>query len=113
MPPERKIANQTENQRRFFAIPGLASVMGTIDLRTANDPELHTLFVRNIGTLVDYYAAIYYAATGRGYRKLNKFKREYEKDQNSRQYNPRLIKLLSPHMSIIRSRVYGPLSKRK
>lgn len=113
MSPERKSVNQAESQRKLFAIPGLASVMDTIDVKTTNNPTLHDLFLGNRETLTDYYNAIFYAAAGRGYRKLNKFKKEFEKDQDSPHYNPGLIKLLDFHMSIIRSRIYGPLSKRK
>ena len=113
MTQERKSVNQTESQRKFFAIPGLAKVMDTIDIKTANNPILHNLFLENRGTLTDYYNAVFYAATGRGYRKLNKFKREFEKDQNSPRYNPELIKLLDPHISIIKNRIYGPLSIKK
>jgi len=113
MSSERKSVNQVENQRKLFSIPGLASVMDTVDVRTANNPTLHDLFLKNRKTLADYYDAVFYAATGRGYRKLNKFKREFLKDQDSPHYNPGLIEQLDPHISIIRSRVYGPLSRKK
>lgn len=113
MSPEKATISQAEKQRKSFAVPGLESVMGTVALRTANNEELHDLFVQNQGLLTDYYHGIFNAATGRGYRRLNKFKRDYQKNPDSPLYNPHLVNRLGFHMSIMRSRVYGPLSKRK
>jgi hypothetical protein len=111
MSPEIKL-NQSENRKKALAIPSLTEVMDSLEQQTVNNPPQYNLFRNNIGALMDYYNAVYFAATGRGYRKLNKFRKELDKGESSI-YNSEQVKFLKPQMEIIRSKVYGPISKRK
>lgn len=102
-------------RRPAVTLTSWETISKKLELMTHNnhDGDNRKLIRANRALLKEIYEAWYNVAAGKGRERLDELTRKYDTDENSPDYNPKLLDNLAPFTTIIRDSFPNIASKRR